>query len=686
MINVILGLGAFGHDSSACLVNKDTLDVLYAASEERLSNIKHDSHFPAGTLSRCMDLIDKNKYHLADIVINFNDRDFITGTLAAEIRSLVSDERTADDLISTILSVYDNFCEYYCYDSIARRLIDRKLDKTPLQKSLKKNIKKRLSWFYNWGIKHRNIAHSVQDRFPGIPFHKVNHHLCHAAGVFINSGFENAAILIMDGQGESDTVTIHRGDETGVHRVATTIWPYSLGTFYLAATYHLGFKLGDEYKVMGMAAYGEPKYYEALKDMVEVTSSGQVRFNETDYYHKKDVVFSGFFYYGFSKKFHNLVPPRKKDQAIGQVHFDFAASVQKLIEEVGVDLAKKAIELTGSKNIAISGGVGLNGLMNEKIRLQSGGHDIFIYPAASDEGSALGAAQYIAYRSNKIRRPRLTSCFYGYDPSPEEILDELEKRGIRYSRPDSIHHEIATAVAQNKIVARYTGKSEFGPRALGNRSILANPKDATMKTVLNERIKHREPFRPFAPACLREHVGDYFRITTDAPFMLLICSATERAVNEIPAVVHNDGTARVQTVTQEHNPDFHAIISEFERITTTPVMINTSFNVNGEAIVDTPADAIESFGFMDIDYLAIGNYWVSKDENRARFPKLTHVEYLDLRKKRYREKGYGPLAEFDVTPAYYCFFLDNTYFSTPRILRLIIDRIRQKVPIPVINI
>lgn len=686
MVQVIIGLGTLDHDSSACLLRKDTLEIVYAASEERLSNIKHDSHFPVGVLTHCLNIIEENGYDLTDIVINFNDRDFITGTLASEIRNAISDEQIAEDLVAAILAIYDNFCEYYCYDSISRRLIDQKIDRASLPKSIKKSLQKRLSWFYNWGIKYRNIFHSIQERFPGVAVHRLNHHLCHAAGVYLNSGFDDAAILIIDGQGESNTVSIFRGDENGVHRVATTNWPYSLGSFYLMATYHLGFGFGDEYKVMGMAAYGEPKYYDLLKQIVRVTDDGQICFNKNEYFKEEDVVFSGFFYHTFSKRFQRIIPRRNKNQPITKIHFDFAASIQKIVEDSGVELAKTAIKLTGSRNIAISGGVGLNGLMNEKIRQQSGCLDIFIYPAASDDGTSVGGAQYIAFMSNGVRPPRLMSCYYGYSPREGEILSELESRGLVYSRPDSIHKEIAAAVAQNKIVARYVGKSEFGPRALGNRSILANPKEASMKSVLNERIKHREPFRPFAPACLRDRVSEYFEIARDSPFMLLICKATEKAEKEIPAVVHNDGTARVQTITAEANPDFYATILEFEKITKTPVIINTSFNVNGEAIVDTPADAIESFGFMDIDYLAIGDYWVSKEKNMTTFPKLTHDQYLDLRKKRYALKGYGPLTEFDNSRISYSFFVDNDYYSSPRISRLLIDRIRKYVPIPVLRI
>ena len=383
--------------------------------------------------------------------------------------------------------------------------------------------------------------------------------------------------------------------------------------------------------------------------MMSVSDNAELYFHETPYFAKQEMGASGHVYYTFTKKFSRLVSRRSPSQDVTQPHFDFAASVQKLTEDIGVEIARRAIALTGESKMAIAGGVSLNGLMNEQIRLRSGCSDIFIYPAAGDDGTAIGAAQLVAFRQSKFSRQRITTCYYGYSPTNEEIKAALAQNELVYTKPDSISQTIARAIADNKVVARYNARAEFGPRALGQRSILANPKDARMKDVLNVRIKHREPFRPFAPVCLRERVEEYFDLNVDAPFMLLICQAKERAKNEIPAVVHNDGTARVQTVTPEQNADLYRIISEFDKISGTPVIINTSFNVNGETIVDSPMDAIESFGFMDIDYLAIGDYWVSKEENASKFSKLPHNDYLEIRRKRFRDNLFDPMSILDIS-------------------------------------
>jgi len=298
--------------------------------------------------------------------------------------------------------------------------------------------------------------------------------------------------------------------------------------------------------------------------------------------------------------------------------------------------------------------------------------DLFVYPAAGDDGTAVGAAQLVAFARSNFCRPRITTCYYGYGPTDEEITSSLNQKGIAFGKPSLIAETVARAIADGKIVARYNARAEFGPRALGQRSILANPKDAKMKDVLNVRIKHREPFRPFAPVCLRERVSDYFDLNVDAPFMLLICQATERAKREIPAVVHNDGTARVQTVTREQNADLYDIISAFERLSGTPVIINTSFNVNGETIVDSPLDAIESFGFMDIDYLAIGDYWVSKEENAARFAKLSHGDYLEIRRSRFAENLSGAMSIMDIS-------YNNDYVFEPGLKNRVVRQLKAKI-------
>lgn len=668
---VILGVSAFGHDTAASLVVKATGEVLYAVAEERLTNVKHDSRFPAGGIKQCLEKASSLKLTLTDVALNFNPIEFTRGALSNEIYRLIANRLAADDLIETLQNVYA-LNEYYVNGALSKTVIDKAIEKLDCSRATKDILKRRIAFYFNWAIKYRHIYHSICDLFPDQKVHKLNHHLTHAASAFFNSGFTKATVIVLDGQGESETVSVYLGDESGLKKVAATSWPCSLGIFYLSATTHLGFKLGDEYKVMGMAAYGRPRFYDTLKQMISVSDNAELCFHETPYFSMQEMGSSGHIWFTFTKKMADLVPPRDPSAEILQEHFDFAASVQKLAEDIGVDIARKSIALTGEANIAIAGGVGLNGLMNEQIRKRSGCSDIFIYPAAGDDGTAIGAAQLVAFNHSRFAPQRITTCYYGYNPTDQEIVAALNSKGLVYSKPASISQTIASALANNKIVARYNARAEFGPRALGQRSIMANPKNQKTKDILNIRIKHREPFRPFAPVCLREHLGDYFDLDTDAPFMLLICSTKERAKLEIPAVVHDDGTARVQTVTRTQNSDLYEIIDEFRKITGTPVIINTSFNVNGETIVDTPLDAIESFGFMDIDYLAIGNYWVSKEENAAKFAKISHDDYLQIRRARFEEFLSGPMSALDIS---YC----NENIFEPGVKNTIVRDVKKQI-------
>lgn len=648
MRDVVLGIGAFGHDASAAIVDKQTGEVIYATEEERLNNVKHSGNFPIGGIHRCEETAKKLNLTISDIAVNFDETEFIKGTLFDEIKSNLNGD--VEEFLGKILDIY-KFGDYYSLtnESFSTNFINSELSKLVIDEKSREFLKLKMHWYYNWAIKYKNIFQIVCNLYPAIPVRRVTHHLCHAASAFFNSGMEKATIITVDGQGESETLCIYVGDERGIRKVSTTRWPHSLGTLYLNVTKYLGFTLGDEYKVMGMAAYGKPKYYDIFKSMVKVEDRGSIVFNETEYFGRQKVKgLYGHFYFNFKKP---VVRRRYRHEQLRQEHFDLACSVQKFIEDVGVEIAKKAIRLTKIKNLALAGGVALNGLMNEKIRLHSGCDKIFIYPAAGDDGTAVGAAQYVAFKHSNFKPKLITTCFYGYASTTREIEVELKQMGLVYKKCSKIHEQIAKAIANNKIVARYTGRSEFGPRALGNRSILANPRYASMKDILNKRIKQREPFRPFAPACLVEHASEYFEIEVDAPFMLLIPKV--KAKKEIAAVVHNDDTSRVQTVCRNDNEDFYRTIEEFEKITGIPVLINTSFNVNGEAIVDNPKDAIESFGHMDIDYLAIGDYWVSKEDNKDKFPRMSMQKFLELRRKRYLTNYDHILKHFNMRHYYF---------------------------------
>ncbi len=644
----IIGIGAFGHDASACVVDASTGRPLFAVAEERLDNVKHSWRFPIGATQRCRDWIKRIGGRLAKVGVNFTPEPFAAVTLRREMEAALPSD-AAKALWKAIEALLP-FGDYFERDvGFSRKTIDRALKEGGLADAPESELRRRIQWYYNWSIKYRRILQVVERLFPGVEVEAVDHHRCHAFSAWMNSGFEEAAVLTIDGQGEAATTGIYRADGEGLNLLAASNWPHSLGIFYLNATVHLGFSLGDEYKVMGMAAYGKPVFAEALEEIVRIDDGGVLELRETANYGRCEVGgLAGHFSMDFTDVFREKLAPRRKDEEIEQKHFDFAASVQAVTERAGVELARAAVRLAGSTRLAIAGGVGLNGLMNERIRRESGCSEIFIFPAAADDGASIGAAQALAWEMNHQVGPRMNDAFLGHEPSDTSIREVLEKMGVKFERPDSIHDRIAEAIAEKEIVARYVGRSEYGPRALGDRSIMANPTAGEMKETLNERIKHREPFRPFAPACLAEHVQDYFDIDCEAPFMLLIAQAKDRARKELPAVVHEDGTARVQTVSEDGNPEFWRTLTAFRERTGTPVLINTSFNVNGETIVDTPLDAIESFGHMDIDHLAIGDYWVSKAENRKVFEELPDAEYLKKRQARYAAEVTHPLAEFDL--------------------------------------
>lgn len=654
MREVILGVGCFGHDSSACVVERESGNVLFAIAEERLSNIKHDWRFPIGAVTKCQEFIHGNDYFFESVAINFEDFEFTSGTLFSEIDLILQDKTSAKKLKDSIELVYP-FADYFSFNgSFSKTYLSRVLDGLSLSSEIRNSLEARIFWYFNWSVKYKNIAEAVSTLFTGKTIHKINHHLCHAASAYYNSGFEEATVLTIDGQGESETIGVYKCGSKGIEKISSTTWPFSLGIFYLNVTNYLGFNIGDEYKVMGMAAYGKPRFLDSLREMISVDPSSRIIFNETNYFAKMPVSgLYGHFYFNFTRNFGSLVAKRTKSEEIRQEHFDLATSVQKLTEEIGVALVRNAVKMTGCTNVALAGGVALNGLMNEQIRRHSGISNIFIYPASGDDGTSIGAAQFVAFKDRKAVSKKIHTPFYGSSYSNSDIEKVLSEKGMIYSRPENIHEAIAKAISQDRIVARFYGRSEYGPRALGNRSILGNPMNPEMKEILNRRIKHREPFRPFAPACMVEHASEYFDIDIDSPFMLLITTAKPLAQKKIPAVVHHDNTARVQTISPDQNPNFYNTISEFKKITGIPVLINTSFNVNGEAIVETPLDALESFAHMDIDYLAIGDYFISKQENAGKFEDLPDEKFLQKRKSRYEQAVTHPLKDFNIDSFYF---------------------------------
>jgi len=647
MKKAVIGINCFGHDASCCIVDEYNGEILYAIAEERLSNIKHDSHFPIGALIKCQEYAKNNNYNLCNVALNFVSEEFISGTLKNELDVAVPE--CADMIFKLLLESLPD-CIYYQYKKTRLSdLIDREFEKKNIADTNRQKAREKIFWYFNWAVKYKKIEHMVRDLLPNIKITCINHHTCHATSAYFSSGFKDATILVIDGQGESETISVFKANDSGINKISATNWPNSLGIFYLSVTQYLGYSLGDEFKVMGMSAYGKPEFKNIFENIFSIDESLKVVFNENEYFNLQPVPgCPGHEYYNFTELFKKIVPSPNNKQVFEQAHFDLAASVQYIIEKIGVQFAIAAIRRTGIKNLVVSGGVALNGLMNERIRQESGLDAIYIYPASGDDGTCVGAAQMVAYQINKISSKKISTSFLGGVYPKDEIEKMLQKRGIKYIECSNIHQQIAQAIVEKKIVARFHGRSEFGPRALGNRSILANPTDFKMKGILNERIKHREPFRPFAPACLKEYVNNFFELPCDSPFMLLIPKTKPKAHIDIPAVVHNDFTARVQTVCVEDNKNFYDTINAFYKLSGVPVLINTSFNVNGEAIVETPLDALESFGHMDIDYLAMENFWIAKDDILDLFPNQKDQDFLKERKNRYIIGIKHPLKNFDI--------------------------------------
>lgn len=472
------------------------------------------------------------------------------------------------------------------------------------------------------------------------------HHVSHAASAFYPSPFNEAAILTMDGVGEWATTTIGYGKNKEIEILEQISYPHSLGLLYSAFTYFCGFKVNfGEYKLMGLAPYGEPIYANLIKEkLIDICDDGSFRLN-LEYFsftHKSVMTDEA-----FEKLFDT--PRRLPEEQITRKYMDIAASIQAVTEEVVLGLARHARELTGCKNLVLAGGIALNCVANGRVLKDKVFENIWIQPAAGDAGGALGAALYATYHLSDIPRTvESADSQKGTYLGPKYSVEEIEiflkdnKYPYRVYEEKELYPQIARYLADNKVIGLLNGRMEFGPRALGGRSIIANPMSEEMQSKLNLKIKFRESFRPFAPAVLRERVADYFELDTDSPYMLLVAPVREelRETNEtygekntgdeqidmlqvikrkrstIPAVTHVDYSARIQTVDSERSPYFYRIIKNFEKITGCGVVVNTSFNVRGEPIVCTPDDAYRCFMRTDMDVLVMENYVLLKEEQK----------------------------------------------------------------------
>ncbi|MFW5870178.1 MAG: carbamoyltransferase, partial [Candidatus Sumerlaeota bacterium] len=463
------------------------------------------------------------------------------------------------------------------------------------------------------------------------------HHETHAASAFFPSPYDEAAIATIDGVGEWSTTTIGVGEGNRVKLLKEIRFPHSLGLLYSAFTYYLGFRVNSgEYKVMGLAPYGDPKYVDIIRDhLIDIREDGSYWMDMQYFDYCAGLKMT-------NDRFADLFgqPARKPESELGQFHMDVAASLQIVTEEVMLKIARHAREATGKKNLVLAGGCALNCVANGKILREGIFDDIFIQPAAGDAGGALGAAlvawHHVYKKPRSPRRPDMQSGSYlGPEFSSDEIVEALDAMGAAYHHhPDDAVEKAAGLLAEEKVIGWFQGRMEYGPRALGNRSIIGDARSPAMQNVLNLKIKYRESFRPFAPTVMADRCSDYFEIDRESPYMLLVANVREdkrtgdvkadkalfglerlnRERSVVPAITHVDYSARIQTTDPERNPRYYNLIKKFEEKTGCPVIINTSFNVRGEPIVCTPRDAYHCFMCTEMDVLVVGDYVLYKEE------------------------------------------------------------------------
>ena len=559
-----LGISCYYHDSAAALL-KDG-HVVAAIEEERFSRKKFDDSFPKMAIEWCLKeaKITPSEIH----------------SVAFYDKPVLKFERLLDNYLAVSPRGLFSFL-----DTIPKWLHKRLWIKNDITKSLK-------------GFKGDII-------FP-------EHHMSHAAHTFYTSPFDESAILTVDGVGEWTTTSFGYAKNNSIKLTNDIRWPHSLGLFYSAFTYFLGFRVNEgEYKLMGLSAYGKPKYYDLILDnLIDVKKDGSIHLDMSYFAFHYDKVMTND---RFAKLFG--ISPRKKDEKAEQIHLDIGASAQKVLEDILLKMVNHVYEKFKMKNLCLGGGVALNGVANYRILKESSFDNVHIPPSPGDGGSAVGCAQYlyhIHHNNQRIVEKDMgkiirENVYVGTSYNDEKTTEFLDSKKISYERFErtELLKKTAQLIADGNIVGWYQGKMEWGPRALGCRSILADPRKAEMKDILNEKIKHRESFRPFAPSILEEYVSEYFEIDRSSPYMLIVVPV--KKPEKIPAVTHVDGTGRLQTVNKDANPLYYDLISEFYKITGIPVIINTSMNVMGEPIVNTPEQAYQMIVKTDMDCIVMGN-------------------------------------------------------------------------------
>ena len=610
---LILGISAFYHDSAACLI-KDG-EIIAAAQEERFTRIKHDATFPVFAIKYCLKEAKISPNKIGNIV--FYEKPFMK--------------------FERLLETYLAFAPKG-FSSFAKAMPLWIKDKLFLKSKLINEFESLLGNSVNWS---ERLLFS-------------EHHLSHAASAYYPSPFKSAAILTLDGVGEWTTTSLAVGQGRDLKIIKELKFPHSLGLLYSAFTYYTGFKVNSgEYKIMGLAPYGQPKFANLIKEkLVNIAEDGsfQLDMSYFDYAtglkmtnDKFDALFGG--------------PPRNSKTKLTQKDMDLAASIQKVTEEIVFRIAKYLAKETGERNLCLAGGVALNCVANGNLLRKKIFNNIWIQPAAGDSGGALGAAMsawhlfYKKDRNTSSKRDSMKGALLGPEFSDIEIEADLRASSAIYKKlsdPELID-AVAIALVNEKAVGWMQGRMEFGPRALGGRSILADPRSPSMQKILNHKVKYRESFRPFAPSVLREDVSEWFEHDIDSPYMLFVADVKEDkrlpitkeedkflgfeklnvARSIVPAITHIDYSARIQTVHANINPRYHAVISKFKEKTDCPIVVNTSFNVRGEPIVCSPHDAFKCFMGTELDVLVVGNYLLYK-EDQVEVSKENYKERYEL--------------------------------------------------------
>jgi len=593
----ILGISAFYHDSAACLIRDG--EIIAAAQEERFTRIKHDSNFPSNAIQFCVDQAGINADQIEAIA--FYEKPFLKF------------ERLLETYLAFAPKGFKSFSK-----AMPLWVKDKLFQKLTLINALDKTFGIKGDW-------ENRLLFS-------------EHHLSHAASAFYPSPFERAAILTMDGVGEWATSSLAIGEGNKIHIEKEMHFPHSLGLLYSAFTSYTGFRVNSgEYKLMGLAPYGEPKYINIIKErLIDIKADGSFRLNMEYFNYCTELTMT-------NDKFHKLFDgdPRRSESDISQKEMDIAASIQKITEEVIIKLGKDILFTSGQENLCLAGGVALNCVANGALLKQNIFKNIWIQPAAGDAGGAIGAALSIHYLMNgsdrKLEKGKdsMQGSYLGPEYKNNDIEQSLGVLGASFQKlsDDEIINKTAKKLSEGMAIGWMQGKMEFGPRALGARSIIADPRSPKMQKQLNLKVKYRESFRPFAPSILSEHLSDWFDLEESSPYMLIVAEILEQKRHtmtehqkslfgieklniersQVPAITHIDYSARIQTVHHATNPKYHQLLSKFYDITQCPILVNTSFNVRGEPIVCSPEDAFKCFMGTELDCLVIGNYFLEKN-------------------------------------------------------------------------